>query len=408
MVGIEQILQARERIAGAIGPTPLSRSESFTSSCGCKTLLKFENVLRTGSFKERGALNHISTLSEEQRRTGLITASAGNHAQALAYHGRRLGCPTKVVMPKRTPLIKVANARGFGAEVILFGDSFDDAYAHALELRDEQKLQFVPPFDDDYVIAGQGTVALELMDQAPDLDMVVVPIGGGGLISGIAAAFKSLRPRVRIIGVQSARVPSMKHSLEMGEPTVLPPATTIADGIAVKRPGKLTFPMVRQFVDDIVTVTEEEIANAVLLLLEREKTVVEGAGATGLAAIYNGHVEDTEGKKVGIILSGGNIDVNLIGRIIDQGLSKDGRMVRLAVKAEDRPGTLARILKLVAEVEANVLEVHHQRAFNVGLDEVSIELTLETRGSEHLGELVTHLESNGVQLEITDQPTVFL
>ncbi len=408
MIGIEQILQARERIAGAIRPTPTSRSESFSQNCGCTVFFKFENVLRTGSFKERGALNHICTLSEEQRRTGLITASAGNHAQALAYHGRRLGCPTKVVMPKRTPLIKVANARGYGAQVILYGDSFDDAYAHALELRDEQSLQFVPPFDDDFVIAGQGTVALELMDQAPDLDTVVVPIGGGGLISGIAAAFKSLRPQVRIVGVQAERVPSMKHSVEVGELTVLPPATTIADGIAVKRPGNLTFPMVREFVDDIVTVTEEEIANAVLLLLEQEKTVVEGAGATGLAAVYNGHVDHADGKNVGVVLSGGNIDVNLIGRIIDQGLGKDGRMVRLVVKAEDRPGTLARILALVAEVEANVLEVHHQRAFNVGLDEVSIELTLETRGSDHVTELVDHLESHNVQLEVTDQPSPFI
>jgi threonine dehydratase len=306
-------------------------------------------------------------------------------------------------MPKRTPLIKVTNTRDLGAEVILDGDDFDAAYARARRVEAERGLTFVHPFDDDQVIAGQGTIGLELLDEVPDLDVVIVAIGGGGMISGIATAVKALRPGIEVVGVQTAAVPSMVRSLERGEPTLVPPAITIADGIAVKRPGTRTLEIVRRLVDDVVTVAEEEIANAMLLLLEREKTVAEGAAAATLAALVNGRVPRAAGRKVCMVLGGGNVDVNLLARVIERGLLKDQRLVRFDVKLQDRPGALAGLLRLVADAEANVLEVHHERAFEgVSLGEVDVELTLETRGAEHAAEIVTRIEAAG--LEIVERP----
>ena len=388
VVSIADIEAAQERISDWIYETPLAYSESFSRSTGSPSYFKLENLQLTGSFKERGALNRILTLSDEERDRGIITASAGNHAQAVAYHASRLDIPNTVVMPKRTPLIKVENTRGFGGNVILEGDNFDAAFSHAKELQAAKNLTFVHPFDDDAIIAGQGTIALELMRQQPDLEVVVVPIGGGGVISGIACAYKALKPEVQIIGVEASRVPSMRESVIAGERLSLPPAHTIADGIAVKRPGEKTLALVQKHVDDIVQVDEEEIANAILLLLEREKTVVEGAGATPLAALYNGHIPSARGKKTAMVLCGGNIDVNLLARIIERGLIKDGRLMRIRVTVQDRPGALSGMLRLVAEAEANVIEVHHHRAFSdLGLGEVDIELTLETRGQDHAREI---------------------
>ncbi|MEM1247720.1 MAG: threonine ammonia-lyase [Acidobacteriota bacterium] len=396
MVTLEEIKEARERIRDRIYESPLAKSEFFSNHCGCKAFFKLENLQITGSFKERGALNKILTLSNAERESGIITASAGNHAQAVAYHAHRLGIDNTVVMPKRTPLIKVQNTRNFGGNVVLEGDNFDAAYQHAKTLEAERGLTFVHPFDDDAVIAGQGSIALELMEQQPDLEVIIVPIGGGGVIAGIATAYKALRPEVHIVGVETTQLPSMRQSVEAGERLSLPPAHTIADGIAVKRPGERTLEIVRRCVDEIVLVDEEEIANAILLLLEREKTVAEGAGATPLAALYNGHVEAARGKNTAMVLCGGNIDVNLLSRIIERGLIKDGRLIRLQITVPDRPGALAGILGEVARAEANVLEIHHHRAFSdLGLGEVDIELRLETRGEDHAREIIEQLSGTG-------------
>ena len=397
MITLEKVQEARRRLDGSIRRTPCVRSDFFSKALGADVLIKLESLHHTGSFKERGALNRILTLDDAERGRGLIAASAGNHAQAVAYHASRLDVSVVVVMPKLTPLIKVSNTRRFGAEVILEGDSFDAAVAHARRLEADRGLTFVHPFDDPRVIAGQGTIALELFDQAPEIEALVVPIGGGGLISGIALAYKALSPKVQIFGVQTQAVPSMVRSLEAGDRRAVGPARTIADGIAVKQPGQLTLPIVQRHVDDVVTVDEEEIASAILLLLERDKTVAEGAGAAALAALYHGHLPQAQGKRTGIVLSGGNIDVNLLSRIIERGLSKDGRLVRLDLEIVDRPGALAQLVQQVADMGANVLEVHHQRVFDVGVGNVEVELKLETRGPRHVEELYRQLRREGYE-----------
>jgi len=402
MPTLDDVRRARELIGPLLRVTPFARSEHFSRVCGVEAYFKLENRHVTGSFKERGALHRILGLSEDERRRGVIASSAGNHAQAVAFHAARVGIPATVVMPRRTPLIKVSNTRGYGAEVVLCGDSFDEAVDHGRALEQARGLVFIHPFDDERVIAGQGTIGLELLEQQPDLEVVIVPIGGGGLISGISIAMKEIRPSIQIVGVQTAALPSMLESRRSGERRTLPPAQTIADGIAVKRPGELTLPLVERYVDDIVTVDEEEIANAILLLLEREKTVAEGAAATVLAALYNGLVPRALGRRTCMVLSGGNIDVNLISRIIERGLAKDFRRVSLEVLIEDRPGALAALLQLVAESEANVLEVHHERTSRwVDLGEVGVELTLEMRGEEHLRSLTGILVDAG--LEVRDR-----
>jgi threonine dehydratase len=402
MVNLQDILAARERIRGAIRPTPCPASDYFTERTGCASVwFKMENLQRTGAFKERGALNKLLTLSPEEKARGVIAASAGNHAQGLAYHARKLGVKATIVMPERTPLIKVSRTRDeYGAHVVLKGTNFDEAYAEAVRLQQEQDLVFVHPFNDPYVIAGQGTIGLELMEQTPFVDMVVVPVGGGGLISGIACALKETNPRIQVVGVQTAALASMKASLEAGHVVELPAGATIADGIAVRRPGELTFAMVRKYVDEVVTVDEEEIANAILVMLEQEKSVVEGAGAVGVAALINNHIPKANDKKVVILLGGGNIDMNVISRIIERGLVKAGRLVRLEVSMPDRPGMLARLTTQIAEQRANVVEIHHNRAFSkkAGLGEVMVEVTLETTGRPHIQELMDALGRQGWQV----------
>ena len=396
MIGIREIEEARARIDEYVVTTPCAKSDWFSRLTGAKTFFKLENQQMTGSFKERGALNKILTLSPAERERGVIAASAGNHAQGVAYHAGRLGIPATIVMPDRTPLIKVDNTRAFGATAVLAGGNYDEAYAEARRLQEERGLTFVHPFDDDMVIAGQGTIALELLEQNPYLEVVLVPVGGGGLISGIAVAIKEVNPRIKVIGVQTEVLPSMKASVEAGEPVTVQAGRTIADGIAVKRPGDRTLAYVRKYVDDIVTVSEEEIANAILLLLEREKTVAEGAGAASVAALINGKIPYAVGRKTAMIVSGGNIDVNMIARVIEKGLVKEGRLVRLVVQIEDRPGNLARLLALVAEYAANVIEIHHDRAFGKSsFGETTVELTLETRGRSHIEDLVAGLERGG-------------
>jgi threonine dehydratase len=359
-----------------------------------------ENLQRTGAFKERGALNKLLTLSPYEKARGVIAASAGNHAQGLAYNALRLGVKATIVMPERTPLIKVTRTRDdYRAHVVLKGTNFDEAYAEALRLQKEQDLVFVHPFNDPYVIAGQGTIGLELLEQCAQLEMVVVPIGGGGLISGVACALKERNPRIRVVGVQTSTLSSMKASVWAGHIVELAAGTTIADGIAVKKPGDLTFSMVQKYVDDIVTVDEEEIAAAILALLEQEKSVVEGAGAVGLAALLNGRIPEAHGKHVTVLLTGGNIDMTVISRIIERGLVQTGRLVRLVVQLPDRPGMLARLTTHIAEQRANVVEIHHNRAFSkAGLGDAMVEVTLETTGRSHINELIQSLSQQGWQV----------
>jgi threonine dehydratase len=399
MVQLSDIQSALAKVRKSIHVSPCTRSETFSNLTGHSLYLKLENRQRTGAYKERGALNKLLSLTDEERSQGVIAASAGNHAQAVAYHASHLGIRARIVMPLPTPLIKVSATRGYGADVVLHGSNYDEAYEEALRLSAHDHLTFVHAFDDDAVIAGQGTLGLELLEQYPDLDAVVVPVGGGGLIGGIGCALKETNPRIHIFGVQPARIPSVKLARSEGKAITLPSAVTIADGIAVRRVGERTLPLVQKYVDDIVTVEEEEIANAVLLLLEREKMLAEGAGAAALAALVNRRIpllRETTGKKVIAIVSGGNIDVTLLARIIERGLVKDGRLVRLRVHLPDYPGALHRLTGILAQHRANIVETSYDRAYhNVNLGDTAIDITMETRGPDHIAELISALSANG-------------
>ncbi len=362
---------------------------------GQQVYLKLENLQMTGSFKERGALNRIAMLTPEQAARGVIAASAGNHAQGVAYHATKRGIRALIVMPLTTPLVKVTATRDFGAEVLLHGANYDEACAEAVRLCGEQQLTFIHPFDDPGVMAGQGTIGLELLEQVPQLEAVVVPIGGGGLIGGIACAIKESRPEIRIVGVQTARLPSMQAAIQAHHPVTVDPATTIADGIAVRRAGDLTFPLVERYVDEIVTVEEDEIASAILMLLEREKTLAEGAGAAALAALLE-HRTSLHGAHTAVLVCGGNIDVTLLSRIIERGLVKDGRMVRLRIVLLDKPGALHELTRLIADQRANIIDTLHNRAYyGVNLGDTVVDITMETRGPEHVAELLAALTAEG-------------
>jgi threonine dehydratase len=400
MITLDDVRSARQRIQGKVYLSPCARSETLSRLTGCHAWLKLENLQMTGAYKERGALAKLSRLTPEERGRGLIAASAGNHAQAVAYHAGRAGIPATIVMPEGTPLLKVANTRSHGAKVVLAGSSYDEAYAEARRIEVAEKLTFIHPFDDPDVIAGQGTVGLEILEQVPDLEAVLVPVGGGGLVSGIGVVIKALRPEARVIGVETEVLPSMLASLEEGRLVTLEPASTLADGIAVKRPGELTFEHVRKVVDEIVTVSEEEIASAILYLLEREKTVVEGAGAVGVAALMNKKVR-LEGRRVVTVISGGNIDVNVIARVIERGLVRDGRLVRIDVALLDKPGQLARVSQVIAAHRANVIEVHHSRAFSDRFGDTILQLTMETRGLDHVDEILRALRERGYAVRRT-------
>ncbi|MFN0087213.1 MAG: threonine ammonia-lyase [Blastocatellia bacterium] len=403
MVTLKDIEDARERIRQAIYRTPCPQSLTLSKLCGCNTFLKFENQQMTGSFKERGALNRLLQLSEREVRAGVIAASAGNHAQGVAYHATRLDIRSTIVMPKPTPLIKVANTADLGGDIILHGANYDEALAHARQLAEERGYTFVHAFDDEAVIAGQGTLALELLEEETAFDAVIVPVGGGGMISGMAIALKSLRPGIRVIGVEPANFASMKAALSAGHPVEIPGQTTIADGLAVRLAGEITSEIVRRYVDEIVTVNEDEIASAILKLLEIEKTVAEGGGAAGLAAVLFGRIAGLEKKNVAIIISGGNIDPTLLSKIIGRGLAKDGRLVRIRAHMRDRPGELARIAHHAAEVGANIMEVSHNRAFSdLDVGGVEIDLILETRGHQHVRTLLDVLHRDEIEAEVAD------
>jgi threonine dehydratase len=396
MVSPADILAARGRIGTDVVLTPSVAALALRAELPCTLHLKLENQQRTGSFKDRGALNRLLDLGHEERKRGIVTASAGNHAQAVAYHGARLGIHVEVVMPEHTPLTKIANTQRFGAAVRLTGATLSESMVEARRLESEESRVLIHPFDDDRVIAGQGTIGLELLEQLPGLTSVVVPIGGGGLIGGIAVAIKDQRPDVRIYGVEAAVAASARASRQAGHVVHFETSETIADGIAVKRVGERTFPLIERYVDDIVVVEEVEIAAAVHLLLERQKLLAEGAAAAPLAALLAGRLPLGADDVTAMILSGGNIDVTLVQRILERGLVSDGRLARLTVTVRDRPGNLARLTRLVGEDGANVLEVMHRRAFaDISVGDVTIVMHLQTRGAEHMDSVIEHLKREG-------------
>lgn len=400
MISSDDIRRARERIRDEIVLTPCPKSLAFDDLAPCRLYMKLENLHRTGSFKERGALNKLLQLTPEERERGVVTASAGNHGQGLAFHSQRLGIPATVVMPTRTPLIKSSRTEAYGGRVILHGNGYDDAWEEARRLAAEEGMVVVPAFDDEAVIAGQGTIAPEILEQVEHVDTVLVPIGGGGLISGIAVGLKAVDPSIRVVGVEATAAPTAKASLLEGRVVSIDGSESIADGIAVKRLGERTFPVIQELVDDVVTVTEDEIATAILLLLEREKTVAEGAGAVPLAALIGSQIAVEGDEDVVLVLSGGNIDVNQISRIIDRGLVADGRLARLMVKVPDRPGSLLTLSRITADLGANILEIHHRRAFaDITMGDAEVVMHLETRGSEHVHEVIEALEAEGLHVE---------
>jgi threonine dehydratase len=399
MINLADVKAALARIRESIYLSPCTISATFSQLTGNSIYLKLDNLQRTGAFKERGALNKLLTLTKEERDQGVIAASAGNHAQGLAYHAGKRGIKAQICMPLTTPLTKVSATKNYGAEVVLHGANYDEACEEAIRRGNQQHLTFIHPFDDDAVIAGQGTLGIEMLQQHPEIEAVVVPIGGGGLIGGIACAIKETNPKVRVIGVQTSRLPSMKAAVAEGKPVTIPAAATIADGIAVRRAGDRTLPLVQKYVDQIVTVDEEEIANAILLLLEREKTMAEGAGAAAIAAMVN-HKFAMSGKKVAVLVCGGNIDVTLLSRIIERGLVKDGRLVRLRVHLPDYPGALHRLTGILADHRANIVETSYDRTYyGVNLGETAIDITMETRGPEQIAELLAALGAAGYSQE---------
>jgi threonine dehydratase len=398
-VTLASIQAARARIFEAIYISPCQLSCDLSELTGLPLHLKLENLQRTGAFKERGALNKLLTLTPAERERGVITASAGNHAQGVAFHAAARGIRAQIVMPLATPQIKVAATRGFGADVILHGANYDEACEEALHRRDEEGRTFIHPFDDAEVISGQGTIGLELLEQVPDLEAVVVPIGGGGLISGVACALKESNPKIRVVGVEPEKLPSMLRAREAGAPVILNAQATIADGIAVRRAGDLTLPLVSRYVDEIVTVDDEEIASAILMLLEHEKTLAEGAGAAALAALLQSKTNLRERRTV-VLVSGGNIDVTLLAKIIERGLVKDGRLLRIRVNLQDRPGALLALTQILARERANIVETIHNRSYyGVSLGETVIDVTLETRGAAHIAAISHALREAGFSFE---------
>ena len=399
MITLEDIKQARQRIRDFIYLSPLSRTETLSQRTGKEIYLKLENLQMTGSFKERGALNRMLQLGDEEKRGGVVASSAGNHAQAVAYLAQRLDLRAAIVMPENAPLTKVSNTRAHGAEVILSGQTYADAYARALEEREERGATFIHPYDDERVAAGQGTIGLELLEQEPDLEAVVLPVGGGGLIAGSAVALKEQKPKLKLIGVETEAYPTAKLSLEQDRIVPSGDVASLADGIAVAQVGEIPFAIMRKYVDQMVTVGEEEIAGAILTLLEQEKSVAEGAGAVALAAVLEKKFWIKE-RKVAVLVSGGNIDVNMLSKIIEHGLVKDGRRIRLAVPVPDKPGSLARASAVVAGCRANILAVHHERDFPRGEVGITVVMfTLETRGREHAESVITRLEEEGFHPE---------
>ncbi|MEQ1548547.1 MAG: threonine ammonia-lyase [Chakrabartia sp.] len=400
-VTIDDVRAAHDRVRGAVVRTPTLHSQTLSALTGAKVYLKFENLQFTAAYKERGALNTLLQLGDNARKNGVIAASAGNHAQGLAYHGKRLGVPVTIVMPTTTPTVKVMQTESHGATVVLHGETFDAAYAHACALEGERGLTFVHPFDHPHIIAGQGTVALEMLEDAPDIDTLAVPIGGGGLISGMATVAKALKPDIDVVGIQAELYPSMYAKVNGLDMSCA--GDTLAEGIAVKQPGVLTERFVRALVNDIVLVGERHLEEAVSLLLQIEKTVVEGAGAAGIAALL-AHPERFKGKTVGIVLCGGNIDTRLLANVLLRDLARSGRLARIRIRLQDRPGALSNVFKIFAELNANVIEISHHRIFTtLPAKGLITDIECETRDQDHLNRLLAaltdaHYEANLVEL----------
>ncbi|HSV84142.1 MAG TPA: threonine ammonia-lyase [Ramlibacter sp.] len=397
MIGLTEIRQAAARLKGQVLDTPCVESRTLSEITGCQVFLKFENLQFTASFKERGACNKLVQLSDEERRRGVVTMSAGNHAQGVAYHAQRLGLRAVIVMPRFTPGVKVERTRSFGPEVVLHGDTLEEARSHAYALAEREGYTFVHPYDDEAIIAGQGTVGIEMLEAVPQLDTLVVAVGGGGLIGGVAAAAKALKPGIQVIGVQTLRFPAMYNAVKQA---ALPQGdSTIAEGIAVGRPGKLTQPLVERHVDDLLLVDEGDVEQAIVMLLEIEKTLVEGAGGAPLAAVLNER-ERFAGRRVGLVLGGGNIDPMLLAAIIHRGMVRAGRLTRVRVCTRDVPGSLARITSILGEAGANIDEVHHQRAFTMlAAQNVEIQVVLQTRGRDHIQAVLAALRAAGFEAE---------
>lgn len=392
-ITLDDIRAAAERIDGAVVRTPTLRSQTLSDLTGADVWLKFENLQFTAAYKERGALNALLLLSDEAKARGVIAASAGNHAQGLAYHGKRLGVPVTIVMPRTTPQVKVSQTAGHGAQIVLFGEKFDDAYAHARELEKERGLTFVHPFDHPHVAAGQGTVALEMLEDVPEIDTLIVPIGGGGLLTGMGTAARGIKNDIRLVGVQAELYPSMYAELNGVEMAC--EGDTLAEGIAVKEPGEYTRRLVASLNDDIVLVAERHLERAVSLLLQIEKTVVEGAGAAGLAAML-AHPGDFAGRKVGLVLTGGNIDTRLLANVLLRDLARSGRIARLRIRLQDRPGALFKVMEVFNEKQVNILEIYHQRIFTtLPAKGLITDIECEARDREHLDSLVAALREAG-------------
>jgi threonine dehydratase len=404
-VTFDQIVAARARIQSGVIHTPCSHSLALSDVCGCTIYAKSEYLQATGSFKERGARNTLLQLTPEQRKLGVIAASAGNHALALAHHGKLLGIPVTVVMPYYAPIIKQSRCRGMGATVILEGETLADSRVRADALAAEKGFTYINGFDDPRVIAGTGTIGLEVLEQAPDLDAIIVPIGGGGLIAGVSLAIKTAAPQIKIIGVQPERCPSFSAALEAGKPVRVPTSPTLADGLAVPMVGPNSFEIARSRVDEVISVGEEELALAILRIAECEKGVVEGAGAAALAAFISGRLRHLHDKRVALLFCGGNIDPTVLGRVIERGLVADGRVTQFTAVIPDRPGGLARFTAAIAEAGASVKEIDHERAFSsADISTVQVLCTVETRDAQHVEELHELLRQRGIRVTARTQP----
>ncbi|MDP9122703.1 MAG: threonine ammonia-lyase [Acidobacteriota bacterium] len=403
MIGRSEIEAARASIRDLVPETPCLHSQAFSRELGVDAFFKYETLQLTGSFKVRGALNKIRSLSAAEVRGGVITASAGNHAQGVAWSASQVGVPATIVMPVTTPLIKVDNTERLGGRVVLSGETFNEAFEEAMRRCGEERLSFVHPFDDEQVIAGQGTVGLEILERVPDVEAVIVPVGGGGLIAGIATAIKLARPEVKVYGVQSEAAPAMTESFRAGRLVPHETVRSVAEGIVVKQPGQLTFDSIRRYVDDIQTVSEDEIRSAIVSVIETGKTIAEGAAAAVVAAMQGGRFPDTRGGKVVMVLSGANLDIHLLARIIDRSLVEHHRLVRFKTHVTDRPGALADLLRGIAGSGGNVVRIQHDRIWkHAGFWEAEVELTLETRNAAHIEELRRTLAQRGYEVERLD------
>ena len=396
MLNLEKIYQARERIKDIVVRTPFSYAPYLSTIAGCEVYLKKENLQVTGAFKIRGAYNKIASLTDTQRSCGVVAASAGNHAQGVAMSANKFSIKAVIIMPESTPLTKVNGVKDFGAEVILAGSNYDEAYAHARKYADEHSLTFIHPFEDEEVIAGQGTVALDILEECDDLDAIIIPVGGGGLISGMARAFKETNPNIEVIGVSASGAPALKNSFDLKRAVDSIDVRTIADGIAVRDTSEITLSHILRDVDKFISVDDEEIASAILFLLEKQKLVVEGAGAVGVAALLHNKLEHLKNKKVAVVLSGGNVDVTLLSVIIEKGLLKSGRKMNVTVTLIDKPGSLHRLTELLQELNANIVHIAYDRT-SVSLDygDANVTVHMETKGDEHQKEIKKVLKYEG-------------